>query len=75
MSQDNQIEVQKLQQEIVELKEKLTTFEAERDQMLIGLERLGWPCRLVELPGYVETLTRILESTQNELIALKRTRD
>lgn len=33
-----------------------TKIEAERDQMLIGLEELGWPCRLVELPGHVKEL-------------------
>ena len=35
-----------------QLTHELNTLRAERNQMLEGLEALGWPCRLVELPAY-----------------------
>lgn len=45
--------------------------QAERAQMLEGLERLGWPCRLVELPEYAEKTTKELLACRAELAALK----
>lgn len=38
--------------EVERLTRELSTVSTERNQMLEGLEALGWPCRLVELPAY-----------------------
>lgn len=39
----------------------------ERNKLLEGLENLGWPCRLEELPDYVAHLTRELREAKREL--------
>lgn len=43
----------------------------ERDVMLEGLERLGWPCRLIELPEYAAELGREILSLRQEVSRLK----
>jgi hypothetical protein len=41
----------------------------ERDEMLIGLEKLGWPVRLVELPEYCRSMGNELLKVREELDA------
>ncbi len=58
-------------EQIEGLTHELNTLRAERNQMLEGLEALGWPCRLVELPAYamksdreIDRLRALLKSEQ-----------
>jgi len=39
---------------------RIDALTRERNKLLEGLENLGWPCRLEELPDYVSRLTREL---------------
>ena len=41
-------------------------------EMLIGIEKLGWPCRLVELPEYTAQLGRDFCKLREELHELKK---
>lgn len=74
MPKESPTDVQQLHHENTELRARLETLERERNEMLIGLEKLGWPCRLGELPAYVKSLSDLLESTRNELAVTKRAR-
>lgn len=44
----------------------------EKDALLQGVEQLGWPCRLAELPAYTAELGRSLAKVESELAYLKK---
>jgi hypothetical protein len=67
-----QTDLQKLEQENAQLRASLTDLENARAVMLTGLEKLGWPCRLEELPTYTATLSRLLSEAQEELARLRQ---
>ena len=51
--------------EIIRLRE-------EKDALLQGVEQLGWPCRLAELPAYTAELGRTLAQSEAELARLRK---
>ena len=51
--------------EIIRLRE-------EKDALLQGVEQLGWPCRLAELPAYTAELGRMLAQSEAELARLRK---
>lgn len=48
-------------------KEELEQLRTEKDELLKGLERLGWPVSLCQLPDYCMSLINELQSLKNEL--------
>lgn len=52
-------------------KEELEQLRSERDELLKGLEKLGWPVMLCKLPDYCMSLSSELQSVKNELQNLK----
>lgn len=52
-------------------KEELEQLRNEKDELLKGLERLGWPVSLFQLPDYCMSLTNELLNLKNELQNLK----
>ena len=48
------------------IQEELRKLREERDIMLEGLERCGWPCRLIELPDYCLALVREIQRLKGE---------
>ncbi len=51
--------------EIIRLRE-------EKDALLQGVEQLGRPCRLAELPAYTAELGRMLAQSEAELARLRK---
>lgn len=58
-----------------QLTHELNTLRAERDQMLEGLEALGWPCHLVELPAYAMKSDREIDRLRAALVKISIERD
>lgn len=59
------------QKEIQDLTSKVEKYEKENDLVLQGLERAGWPCRLVELPDHYLELCHMYEELKT-LVAKKK---
>ena len=57
--------IQQALAEIIRLRE-------EKDALLQGVEQLGWPCRLAELPAYTAELGRMLAQSEAELARLRK---
>ena len=51
--------------------QQLDTLSKERDEMLEGLERCGWPCQLVELPEYY---LRVVHAYDTEVLQVREMR-
>ena len=51
---------------------ELSAMSTERNQMLAGLEALGWPCRLVELPAHAAKSYKEIDRLRAEIKRLRQ---
>ena len=51
---------------------ELSTMSTERNQMLAGLEALGWPCRLVELPAHAAKSYKEIDRLRAQIKRLRQ---
>jgi hypothetical protein len=61
-----------LYKQYMDTKKKLDVIEDERDKMLEGLEMVGWPCRLEELPALYQKLAFALSELHDIVYPLAR---
>lgn len=56
-------------------REEAKMNEEEYNELLIGMEKAGWPCRLVELPDYYMSLAKEVDQLRAEVERLTAERD
>jgi DNA repair exonuclease SbcCD ATPase subunit len=54
-------EVEQLRKQLEEVQAENKKLTEARDELLVGMEKIGWPCRLVELPSEYKRLAREVE--------------